>query len=283
MLGSSKFGLPSKGPKSERVRIIESPTAREVSQVLNLDPVWAAYAIADLQPKYANLNQWLITQTRSGPGLLQLYNGLSPSVLFAMGDEQAVGEAMVRLFRPESVYVTIREEHLESVSRFYDLSDDQLFMWRMVLASPSSAKSNVKLPSGWRTVELAATDAQRVENLYSHGGVFTPDAFQPQQMESGYFYGVESSNGVLLSVAGTHVVDKRTGIAAIGNMYTHPARRSIGLAAVVLERLVARLISEGLPKIVLNVDQKNEAAMRLYENRGFEFYCPYMEGVGVRK
>lgn len=278
MLGLSRFSTQPK-----RVQVYETPTQKQVRQVLHLDPVWAAYALADLQPAFSANNRWLITKTQRGAGLLQLFDRLSPPILFAMGDEYAVGEALVRLFRPESVYVNIREEHLNAVTKFYDLSMDQRFMWRMVLTDVSAARSTAKLPSGWRLVDLNVDDAERIRTLYAYGGAFAPDAFQSYQLESGFFCGVESSNGILLSVGGTHIVDHFSKVAAIGNMYTHPARRGIGLASLTLERLVSRLVAAGLTNVVLNVDQRNEAAQSLYENHGFNCYCPYMEGVGKRK
>jgi predicted GNAT family acetyltransferase len=45
---------------------------------------------------------------------------------------------------------------------------------------------------------------------------------------------------------------------------------------------VADLLSQGLRDVVLNVNQKNAAAIRIYERLGFERYCPFFEGSAVQ-
>ncbi len=123
----------------------------------------------------------------------------------------------------------------------------------------------------------------RIRELHAQGGDFTPDAFAPYQAEDGTFFGVADERGRLLAVGGTHVVDWGAGVAGIGNMYTHPEHRGKGLGAMVLCAIVKKLIRGGVTNIVLNVDERNVGAWRLYEKQGFEVYCPYLEGPGRRR
>ena len=129
---------------------------------------------------------------------------------------------------------------------------------------------------------LGPEAADRIAALYALGGPFTPDAFAPTQVAEGVFYGVAGEDGTLLAVGGTHIVDRTGGVAAIGNMYTHPAARGRGFAGAILAALVQTLRGEGIHTIVLNVDQRNEAGLRLYERHGFTIHCPFVEGKAIR-
>ena len=100
-----------------------------------------------------------------------------------------------------------------------------------------------------------------------------------QQM--GVFYGVEDERGELAAVGGTHIVDYTARIAAVGNMYTRPDCRGQGYASAVLAAIVTALQDAGVATIVLNVDQRNTAARRIYERFGFVVHCPYIEGVAT--
>jgi ribosomal protein S18 acetylase RimI-like enzyme len=82
-------------------------------------------------------------------------------------------------------------------------------------------------------------------------------------------------------VGGTHIIDRAHSAAAIGNMYTHPAYRGRGHAGAVLGAIVAALQKEQITTIVLNVDQQNPTARRLYEKHGFQIHLPYVEGAVI--
>jgi ribosomal protein S18 acetylase RimI-like enzyme len=117
--------------------------------------------------------------------------------------------------------------------------------------------------------------------LFACGGPFTPDAFAPRQIEAGVFYGLEDAVGELVAVGGTHIVDYGARIAAIGNMYTRPDARRRGAGGSILRAVVKTLQAGGVETIVLNVDQRNDAARRLYEQFGFAVHCPFIEGMAT--
>jgi len=79
--------------------------------------------------------------------------------------------------------------------------------------------------------------------------------------------------------AGTHLVIPEEGIAAIGNVYTRRDHRGRGHAATLTSAVTNELLRMNLRTIVLNVDQRNETAMRVYQRLGYEQYCPYYEGL----
>ncbi len=267
--------------------------------ILARDTAWAAYAIADLQPGFAEQCGWFVHAN----ALVMLYHGLTPPILFAMGPGAAVAGALAEAATasrlPEAAYMSIRPEHEDAVGRWYDLSpawDDRRPMVRMVLdgvAQPFVAAASAGvLEDAPRLVStaaeaaatnalpmrLATADASRLEALYAQGGDFAPDAFDVAQIGNGLFYGIEDEAGTLLAAGGTHVVDWDAGVAAIGNFCTLPAQRGKGFAGALLDAIVRDLRAGGVKTIVLNVDQRNATAQRLYTRHGFVKHCEFVEG-----
>jgi GNAT superfamily N-acetyltransferase len=287
-----------------------------VAQLLADDPVWAAYAIADLQPAMTPYCRWFAHTGRDGDAVVLLFDGLEPPALFAEGDPAALETVLAGADLPPRVYLTMREEHVPIITRWYD-HHDRRHMWRMVLGgakgegetgrqgdnltrhpSPVTGETgkegdnlqsrnlqspNLPISPDFAPRRLTGADVPAVTALFAHGGAFTPDAFAAHQVESGVFYGVEDATGALAAVGGTHIVDYTRGLAAIGNMYTRPDCRGRGFASAVLAAIVASLQADGVATIVLNVDQRNPGARRIYERFGFVVHCPYIEGVATAK
>jgi len=68
----------------------------------------------------------------------------------------------------------------------------------------------------------------------------------------------------------------------VGNVFTRADHRRRGYGAATTSAVVAELLNLGLT-VVLNVRQDNAPAIRLYQRLGFERYCPFVEGMGVRR
>lgn len=245
--------------------------------ILATDPVWAVYPLADLQPAFAPYCHWGVGESGAGSAVAMLFTGLTPPILFLMGPNPALATALAQLELPGELYLTVREEHLALLNPHYDFGEQVHPMWRMVLTTPAThAEQTAGL------VRLQATDSQAIRRLLDEGGPFTPDAFEPYQLDDGVFFGVKDDEGALLAVGGTHIIDRDNCAAAIGNMYTHPAHRGRGYAGAVLGAIVHTLQSQAIERIVLNVDQANLTARRLYEKHGFQVHLPYIEGVCIR-
>jgi ribosomal protein S18 acetylase RimI-like enzyme len=265
-----------------------------VSALLQADPVWCAYALADLQPAFLPHCRWYLADDTGmngsaqahpsedafeNDGLLLLFTLLQPPILITMGSVDAVASALARAHLPDHVYLNVRVEHLPLVEVYYDVPNGPLHMRRMKLErTPSSPFTPHP-----QLVRLTRADVERMHALYAHGGPFTPDAFDFYQIENGVFFGIEDRGGDLLAAGGTHIVDPQQGIAAIGNMYTHPARRGCGLGGAILQALLAEFAARSWGTVVLNVDQRNMRAQRLYERHGFQVHCPFIEGIGRKR
>ncbi len=262
-------------------------------RILYDDPVWAAYAIADLQPAYVEQCRWFTGGC--GPhgectGLVMLYTGLEPPVLFATGPAAAVEESLAAAAAagalPPTVYLSILCEHEAAVGRWYALAGrvaraDLRPMLRLVLRKSQP----LHLTPAPGLVRLHGDDAPRMERLYALGGDFAPDAFVPAQLADGVFYGVEqrSAPHELLAAGGTHIVDWDAGVAAIGNFYTRADARRKGMAGLLLAAIVHDLRAANVDTIVLNVDERNANAGRLYERYGFALHTKFIEGAVARK
>jgi predicted GNAT family acetyltransferase len=63
-------------------------------------------------------------------------------------------------------------------------------------------------------------------------------------LEHGIYYGAYLA-GTLVAVAGTHAVSRRHRVAAIGNVFTHPAWRGCGRATATTSAVARALIHDG--------------------------------------
>jgi ribosomal protein S18 acetylase RimI-like enzyme len=174
--------------------------------------------------------------------------------------------------------------HLPVFEAHYDFSADRIRPMLRMTVSCATFRS----AGGLTLQRLSPADVPAIEALFAHGGPFAPDAFSPAQVAEGVFYGLQtgdfvpSQHGDLLAVAGTHLVARTIGIAAVGNIYTHPAHRGKGYSQVVTSAVTAELLVKGLD-VVLNVDADNAAAIHVYEKLGYRVHCPFVEGDGRRR
>jgi ribosomal protein S18 acetylase RimI-like enzyme len=239
----------------------------EILAYLQRDPIYNAYAIGDLEPGLWEQTAWVGAYRGGDLGALTLYfTGLRLPALVLMGESDGL-LAILRAVRPERAYLTGRPEHLAVAQGTYDWPTPAA-MWRMVLR-----RERFTAPAG-PAERLGLDDAGRLAALYALG---SGNAFDPSQMARGVFYGVFLEDQ-LAAAAGTHLLSPTYGVAAVGNVFTHPAHRGRGYATWATGAVVSALLDEGIETIVLNVAQSNQAALALYARLGFERQCPFLEG-----
>lgn len=258
------------GLRMWQVRVLSDKD--EILAFLQQDRVYAAYAIGDLEPSLFAQCQWFGVEDDGEMRALALFfTGLQPPALFTMGDTDGVAAILDSALQPERAYFTCRAEHLPVVEVSYAL-DEIEEMFRMAIA-PADFR-----PIPGRTIKLDISHLDALHQLYRLGG---GDAFAPYQLRDGIYYGVEA-NGRLVSAAGTHLVSPTFGVAGVGNIFTHPNHRRRGYGTACTSHVVEELLAQGLD-VVLNVNQENVEAIRIYEKLGFRRYCPYIEVIGNRK
>ncbi|MDX1600894.1 MAG: GNAT family N-acetyltransferase [Anaerolineales bacterium] len=239
---------------------------RKLRRILESDRIWCAYALADLDPAYAEHSEWHVAEE----ALVLLYRGLEPPALFAHGDPDGVAELLGSIPGGRVQFGLMGTHRALLRDRLHPFSEEK--MWRMALKQD-------RFPGGGDdAVRLGAEDQNEIEALFGDHPD-RPDAFGPQQLERGVFYGRRLAEDGLIAVAGTHVISETMDVAAVGNVFTHPKHRSRGYGKTVSAAVVQELLDRGFATIVLNVAMSNHPALSVYEALGFYPFCGYYEGV----
>ncbi len=245
----------------------------EILAVLNQDRVYAAYGIGDLEPSLFEQCEWALAEHADGTrALALLFRGLAPDTLLLYGDARGLAVILAGVMRPAQAYAIFTDEQAPALHAHYALAEAKR-MVRMVW--DASAPLPPPSPLAFRLTGARLAEVQSLYRLYAEAH------FSPYQLMQGVFYGVER-DGRLVAVAGTHLVSETYGVAAIGNVFTHPHYRGRGYAqactAAVLRDLAARI-----PTIVLNVGADNAVARHVYAKLGFAEYCEFHEAMAYRR
>jgi ribosomal protein S18 acetylase RimI-like enzyme len=241
----------------------------QILAYLETDRLYAAYAIGDLEPELFAQSTWVGAEEAGELQTLVLhFHGLKIPVLFLMGHTDGLRAILGNTLCPEQVYLTCRPEHLAMTRDFYEW-DETIPMWRMVLE-----EANFQ-PASNDCVRLTPAYSEQLTELYAfgEGGI----GFSTAQVQHGVFWGIFAERQ-LIAVAGTHLVSVAYGVAAVGNVFTHPDYRGQGYGTITTQAVMTELLQRGIQDIILNVSQDNEAAIHIYEQLGFQCYCPFFEG-----
>jgi ribosomal protein S18 acetylase RimI-like enzyme len=236
----------------------------EIRTRLHRDPGWSVYALGDLSPSMFSKTQWF------APDLTLVVQDYGTTILFAIGPG-SVREALEFVTGP--VHLQVRGDALDEVARHAAVSSVRL-MWRMTWTgdrTPSPAAI---------TARLRASDVAALEALYVDGESSgeSPDFFFASMVADGVFHGIFEGTA-LVAAAGTHLVAREEGAAAIGNVYTRRDRRGRGLGRLTTTAVLGEL--SGVETIGLNVRADNETALRLYESLGFARHCQFYEALAM--
>lgn len=234
-----------------------------IRAALRRDPVWSAYALCDLAPDFFPLTRWFT------PGLTLVIHAYGTCILFAM-DADSLDEALAHVTPP--FHVQVQDDVFREVERRVTISHHRR-MWRMRRTKPVADAPDP------RVVQLGPDDVPALRALYADGDTTgeAPDFFMPSTVDDGAYFGIYEGDE-LVSAAGTHVLAREEGAAAIGNVYTRRDRRGRGLGRATTHAVAAALAD--VETLVLNVREDNTPALRLYETLGFERHCLFNEAVG---
>ena len=236
----------------------------EIRTILRRDPAWSLYALGDLAPQMFEKTRWF------APDLTLVFRDYGTAILFAMG-QRSVREALECVTGP--VHLQVQRAALDEVARHAAVSSSRL-MWRMTwtgdrLAAPDPLTSR-----------LDARDVPALQALYADGQSSgeSPDFFFPSMVADGVFHGIYEGTS-LVAAAGTHLLARGEGIAAVGNVYTRRDRRGRGLGRLATSAVLGELA--GVETIGLNVRADNDAALHLYESLGFTRHCQFYEALAL--
>lgn len=244
-----------------------------IRALLEHDRAYAAYALAQLDPRLFEENRWWLASGSTGRQALLVHStsGLG-NALFAIGDAGALDVALSLHPGPRFSFGSLRLEHRAVAEKHYMMSRPQL-MTRM------SVSGDTFQPVSGPAVHLGRPELQDVNRIYSiEGG---PTAYRAVHLEEGVYYGVYVG-GTLASIAGTHVVSRAERIAVVGNVFTHPNHRGRGFATVTTSAVTADLLRD-CDLVVLTVEAKNEPAMAIYTKLGYKSVCNLHETPMIRR
>jgi ribosomal protein S18 acetylase RimI-like enzyme len=251
----------------------------EIRTRLRRDTAWSVYAMGDLAPPMFPKTRWFV------PDLTLLVQDYGTTILFAMGPG-SVGEALESVSGP--VHLQVQRDALDEVARYAVVSSTRL-MWRMMWTGDLSrrsattfqrAKADRVAAASAVTSRLNASDVPALQALYADGESSgeSPDFFFPSMVADGVFHGIYEG-AALVAAAGTHLLAREEGAAAIGNVYTRHDRRGRGLGRLVTSAVLGELA--GVETIGLNVRADNDAALHLYESLGFARHCEFYEALAM--
>jgi predicted GNAT family acetyltransferase len=259
------------------MRVSDRDTIRAV---LETDRPWAAYALADLSPKFFPHATWFCS-TSGAPALALVYRAFATSVLITLGPAREVEPLLCEMdetLTPSELYLAVQPEIVPLLRARYVLSQEKV-MQRMVLDPARHATTATATAT-----RLGPADLQAVERLHADGAASgeAPHWFLPEMLSDGVYYGVYEGRE-LTAVAGTHVVSLDEGVGCLGGIYTRRDRRGQGLSTRVTGAVAAELRGMRLQTIALNVAEDNAAAVRVYDKLGFDRACSYVEAVARKR
>ncbi|MCL7458072.1 GNAT family N-acetyltransferase [Micromonospora echinofusca] len=239
-----------------------------LAALLGRDPVLHAYQLGDLDDFFWPYTSWF----RRNEEVALLYHGAGTPTLLAFAPPGRAGRLAALLREVAPVLPARLWAHLSpgvqpALAGAFRM-DAAGPHHRMALTDP--ARLDGQVAAG--TV-LHADDLPALHRLYEVA--YPGNWFDPRMLDTGQYVGVRDG-GELVAVAGVHVFSPAYGVAALGNVTTHPRWRGRGLAAAAVTALCRRL-RERVTHVTLNVKADNAAAVRLYGRLGFTRVADYGE------
>ncbi|MFP3854004.1 MAG: GNAT family N-acetyltransferase [Anaerolineales bacterium] len=250
--------------------MIGTQERQRLRNILEQDRLWTAYALADLDPNYAEGSNWLVEED----AVILHYIGLEPPVLFLHGPSESLAQRIEEI-PPGRVQFMVRAPNRPLLMQYLQ-PDFEVEMWRMALDL-----ARFTPPSETECRPLGPEDLSAITSLTADHPD-RPDAFSEYQLAHGVFFGYWLEDR-LVAMAGTHVLSEMMDVAAIGNVFTDPAHRGQGYGTAVSAAVTRELVEREIGTIVLNVAKDNRPAVAVYENLGFWPVYGYYEGVGIIK
>jgi ribosomal protein S18 acetylase RimI-like enzyme len=239
---------------------------------LRRNPELNLYGLGDLDDVFWPHTVWF-GEVEEGVAreVVLIYTAFAVPVLIALSEDPPAMARLVSSIRhllPRKFYTHLSPGVEDALLEAYSLESYGRFH-RMALRDLSPAEEADT--SG--VVPLGAEHLDEIHALYwtAYPGCW----FDPAMVDTGEYFGVRRG-GALVCIAGVHLVSERYGVAAMGNIATHPQHRGKGYATAATARL-CRSLREKVRVIGLNVQVDNEPAVSIYQKLGFDVVADYGE------
>jgi ribosomal protein S18 acetylase RimI-like enzyme len=229
------------------------------------------YALGDLDDFFWPRTTWYGLNPFEGlsPIALQYAADACPTLLALArrpGRMQQLVHSIVPLL-PDTVHAHLTSGVVDALQPDYRIGRRKR-MVRMMLRG----KTQGEIPAaGVR--RLNGQDLPELRRLYAES--YEDNWFEERMLATGMYFGI-TADSRLVSVAGVHVYSPRYGVAALGNIATHPDYRGNGYGSAVTAEL-CRHLRATVEFIGLNAATTNAAAIRVYRKLGFERVFDYEE------
>jgi ribosomal protein S18 acetylase RimI-like enzyme len=243
-----------------------------LAEFLGSDRLFAAYALCDLDDREFGRTHWGVALDRGRPVAVVLeYLGSSPQPLFVMGEPGGVTGVLREIIRPRTAYLAALPDLLDATAAVYRISEGppMIRMW----VDRASFR-----PAAPTAVRLVSADVGDLNRLYDFG---LSSWLPSEAVANGVYYGARI-NGQLVAAAGTHVISRSMGLAAVGNVLTHRDYRGRGLAKIVTGAVTQDLL-RFCDQVVLNVRSDNVPALAAYRALGYQDHVRFEERLVHRK
>ncbi len=245
-----------------------------------------AYMLGDLaEPYWAGAHFFGAFEADRLRAVLLKYAPIDPPPVITAGDPAALAAIVAHLADHEklpALQFHAQPDHLAVLTQFYDLSG-VMAMWRMSVTPDTFHR----VDSIDRAVRLTGADATDAQAVFDSGlptdlppGNLRPATMEPETLDHGVFYGVKEG-GIVVALAGTHIISASEGIGTVGYVFTCPEARGKGYATAATGAVTRHLFASGMNLVALNVKQDNPPAIRAYERLGYVRHSALHEGLGT--
>lgn len=263
------------GQQTQRLAMVRRlSTPDEARAALASAPVYAAYALAYLDPALFRLAEFYYAENAASSALvMHSRRGLGTSTV-CLGDPELTG-LLLRLHPgPPQTFMTCQPGQVDTLLRSHKLWRPQN-MLRMRLARDAFSAAAGLHP----TRRLVPADAAELNHLYATEGESLH--YGGRQVAEGIYFGA-FVRGRLVSAAGTHIHSAAEGVAVVGNVFTHPDYRGRGYGTAVTAAVSNQLLQD-YDLIVLTVDPANRTARHIYEALGYRESQRLVEAMATRR
>lgn len=247
------------------MRVVDQPG--ELAELFEADRETHLYGLGDLEEPYWSNSTWY-QKDGAAVGVVSVGDRWVTAYAMSRKAPQATLSLLADIHEtiPPGTWVTGPRGLYETMAVVRPARDIGAH-WRMILDEPSDSDGSSQ------AVPLHPADLDALADLHAsdEGRAF----FLPAMLAGNPFVGIWEGDQLIAS-AGTHVVSKRYGVAAIGAVITRPSHRGRGLAYETLAALCDRLRDE-YETIGLNVETANTAALNIYDRLGFHRAFQYEE------